>query len=180
MPLIFNLTRGELSSLSPIVKSKIFWRRTRQVSVAFHPSKPAGLVSGSLKFLFSSLLPSEATVSAPKRHVGSCPPARPRLLSSTVSFSLLSPCCRSTLPSPSGRQISLEVLSFSLPCVSRSLPSSFSTSRCDCIELPLTYRDSHPSSFFAFIPSRLCFFFSSSTRLPLLGICLPPSLHRGV
>lgn len=33
--------------------------------MAFNPSRPAGLVSGSLKFLLSSLLLSEATVCAP-------------------------------------------------------------------------------------------------------------------
>lgn len=90
--------------------------------MAFHPSKPAGLVSGSLKFLFSSLLPSEATVSAPSDMLAlvhllglaSSPPP-------SLSLCYLPAAGAHFFLRESGRQISLEVLSFSPPCVSLSV-----------------------------------------------------------
>lgn len=59
--------------------------------MAFLPSKPAGLVSGSLKFLFSSLILSEATVSAPSDmlahvHLLDLASSRPQSLSLSLSY----------------------------------------------------------------------------------------------
>ena len=124
--------------------------------MAFHPSKPAGLVSGSLKFLFSSLLPSEATVSAPSDMLAlvhllglaSSPPP-------SLSLCYLPAAGAHSFLCESGRQrqsfVFLAALCF--PLCHQPLPSFFSTSRCDRIELSLTYRKSHPPSLFAFIPS---------------------------
>lgn len=83
--------------------------------MAFNPSRPAGLVSGSLKFLLSSLLLSEATVCAPSDKLAHVHLLGLAFLYLSLSLSLLSHCCRPRcFVCESGRRFSRNFLWLSL------------------------------------------------------------------
>lgn len=82
--------------------------------MAFNPSRPAGLVSGSLKFLLSSLLLSEATVCAPSDKLAHVHLLGLAFLSSTSLFLSLCYLTAADHTALSGRRFSRNFLWLSL------------------------------------------------------------------
>lgn len=100
--------------------------------MAFLPSKPTGLVSRSLKFLFSSPLLSEATVSAPSNmlahvHLLDLASSRPQ----SPSLSYLPAAEHKALSMIQKDTFSLFSLGVFLPLCHPFLPSSFCASKCE-------------------------------------------------
>lgn len=126
--------------------------------MAFLPSKPTGLVSRSLKFLFSSPLLSEATVSAPSNmlahvHLLDLASSRPQ----SPSLSYLPAAEHKALSMIQKDTFSLFSLGVFLPLCHPFLPSSFCASKCELSP---------------FAPFCFCFFFIISFCSPSSPCCL--------